>query len=177
MSRWTKFRDTVLRPALGIAGKMSGNPILAAAGTAAAAYKPIRSVNALSSETAGWEMSSPSVVNPSGSNVPVMASLPAIIRGGAVAGRAAGALGRALSPSAVARSAATYCRRHPAWCATIGLTGVAELVSSGSLPPVKRRRSRGITGTELKNFKRVSGVLNRWCKVPAPTQRARRKVC
>jgi len=81
--------------------------------------------------------------------------------------------GRAVGASA--RSAMTYCRRHPVWCSTLGLAGVQALVDSGQLPPVKRRRSRGITGRELNNFRRVSGILNKWCKVPAPTQRARRK--
>jgi len=75
-----------------------------------------------------------------------------------------------------ARSAMAYCKRHPAWCASIGgLAAVEGLVSGGQLPPVKRRRARGITGRELSSFKRVSRVLNNWCKVPAPTQRARRK--
>jgi len=105
--------------------------------------------------------------------------LPALGRGamalapmlGLGAGRAVGfAAGRAV------RSAMTYCRRSPAWCASIGgMAAVEGLISSGQLPIIKRRRARGITGRELNNFKRVSRVLNTWCKVPAPTQRARRK--
>lgn len=74
-------------------------------------------------------------------------------------------------------SANAYCRRHPVWCSTLpgGLAAVADMVSGGQLPPIKRRRAKGISGTELKNFRRVSMLMNKWCKVPAPTQRARRK--
>lgn len=69
----------------------------------------------------------------------------------------------------VAASAMTYCRRHPAWCAAAGGVGAVEsMIRGGQLPPIKRRRARGITGTELKNFRRVSRVLDRWCKTPAP---------
>jgi len=105
--------------------------------------------------------------------------LPALGRGamalapmlGLGAGRAVGfAAGRAV------RSAMTYCRRNPGWCASIGgMAAVEGLIANGQLPIIKRRRARGITGRELNNFKRVSRVLNTWCKVPAPTQRARRK--
>lgn len=83
--------------------------------------------------------------------------------------------GRAVGTAA--RSAMTYCRRHPAWCAGAGgLAAVEALVSGGQLPPVKRRRARGISGRELSAFRRVSKTLNKWCKVPAPTQ-ARKRPC
>jgi len=111
-------------------------------------------------------------------------ALPALPAMGAAAMRLAPALGGLAAGARVgvagarmlARSAASYCKKHPAWCASIGgLAAVEGLVRSGQLPPVKRRRAKGITGTELRNFKRVSRTLNKWCKVPAPTQRARRK--
>lgn len=91
-------------------------------------------------------------------------------------GRAAGvAVGAGLAGArAIARSAMTYCRRHPQWCSTIGgIAAVEGLIRSGQLPPIKRRRARGITATELRNFKRVTKTLNKWCKVAPPTRRAK----
>jgi hypothetical protein len=74
----------------------------------------------------------------------------------------------------LAQSAATYCRRHPQWCSTIGgIAAVEGLIRSGQLPPIKRRRARGITARELQSFKRVTKTLNKWCKVAPPTRRAR----
>lgn len=35
----------------------------------------------------------------------------------------------------------------------------------------RRRRSKGITGRELKAFTRVTGILNKYCKTPAPMKR------
>jgi hypothetical protein len=43
----------------------------------------------------------------------------------------------------------------------------------GSQPGRRRRRAKGITGTELKSFRRVTGLLQKLCKTPAPTRRAR----
>lgn len=111
--------------------------------------------------------------------------LPRVIPGiGAAAGRVAvgtavGAGVRALSPTTIARSAVAWCRRNPAWCASIGGTAAVEaLVRSGELPPVKRRRARGITANELKAFRRVASIVRQH----APTARKvpckpRGKVC
>jgi len=91
-------------------------------------------------------------------------ALPTIARGAGMVVGTGVRLGRN-----VAASAMTYCRRHPGWCAAAGGLGAVEgMISSGQLPPIKRRRARGITGVELKNFRRVSRVLDRWCKTPAP---------
>jgi len=76
----------------------------------------------------------------------------------------------ALSARRIAASAAALCRRNPQWCATIGgLAAVEAMVRSGQLPPVKRRRQRGITATELRNFKRVAKFTSKYC---APVRRA-----
>ncbi len=94
-------------------------------------------------------------------------TLPAVgrIAGGAVGVAAAGA-------RAITRSAMSYCRKHPQWCATVGgVAAVEAMISRGELPPVKRSRGRGITPRELRSFKRVSRVLSRYC---APTKRAMR---
>jgi len=81
--------------------------------------------------------------------------------GGAAAGVVTGGVSRA----------ARWCARNPGRCTIMGgLTAVeAYLSSTGKLPP--SRRSRGITGRELKAFKRVSRVVSKYC---APTKRAMR---
>lgn len=99
---------------------------------------------------------------------PTMASLPRIV--GGAAGMVAGAA--VLGARTVARSAITYCRRHPAWCAQIGGTAaIAAMISDGTLPPIKRRRARGITASQFRGFRRVHSVLSGFC---APRMRIRR---
>lgn len=67
-------------------------------------------------------------------------------------------------------SAASYCRKHPGWCQTIGgIAAVEALIQSGQLPPVKSRRGRGITATEFKHFKRVARITSKYC---APVRKA-----
>jgi hypothetical protein len=82
--------------------------------------------------------------------------------GGAAAGVVTGGVSRA----------ARWCSRNPGRCTIMGgLTAVeAYLSSTGKLPP-NGRRSRGITGRELKSFKRVSRLISKYC---APTKRAMR---
>ncbi len=89
----------------------------------------------------------------------------------AVGAAAGGMVARgALSARRIASSAAALCRRNPSWCATIGgIAAVEAMVRSGQLPPTKRRRARGITGTELRNFKRVAKFTAKYC---APVRRA-----
>lgn len=105
----------------------------------------------------------------------ILARLPALGRvipgvgslaGGAVVGTAI------RGARTVARAASNYCRKHPQWCATIGGTAAIEaMINRGELPVPKRRRGRGITATELRNFKRVVKFTSKYC---APVQRARR---
>lgn len=94
---------------------------------------------------------------------PTMGALPPI------AGRAlpmlagAGAL-VVRGAASVARSAMTYCRRNPAWCASIGGTAaIAGLIESGQLPTIRRRRGRGITPRDLRSFKRVANLIRGFC--------------
>lgn len=90
---------------------------------------------------------------------------------GRAAGIAVGAV--SLGVRAVSRSAAAYCRRNPAWCAQIGgVAAVAALVQNGQLPPMRRRRARGITASEFRGFRRVHATLSGFC---APRMRIRRK--
>jgi len=103
-----------------------------------------------------------------------LAALPTIARG---AGLAVGAGVR--GARAVARSASIYCRRHPAWCASVGgLAAVAGMVETGQLPPVRRRRTRGISGTDLNRFRRVASFLRAWGPMCASgAARPRRRKC
>jgi len=92
-------------------------------------------------------------------------SLPAI-------GRVGGAVVRAGAAGAkrIYQSAASYCRKHPGWCQTIGgIAAVEALVQNGQLPVMKSRRGRGITATELKHFKRVARFTSKYC---APVRKA-----
>lgn len=83
----------------------------------------------------------------------------------AVIGRGAGlVVGRGIGmATTAARSAMTYCRRHPAWCASIGgLAAVESMIGSGQLPPIKRRRRKGISASDLSKFRRVASFLYKW---------------
>lgn len=85
----------------------------------------------------------------------------------ATAGRVVVAGGRR-----VFNSAQAYCRKHPAWCAGIGGTAAVEaMINAGQLPALKKRRAKGISGTELKNFRRVARVIHKYC---APVRSAMR---
>lgn len=67
-------------------------------------------------------------------------------------------------------SAASYCRKHPGWCQTIGgVAAVEAMIQRGELPAMKSRRGRGITATELKHFKRVARFTSKYC---APVRKA-----
>lgn len=79
------------------------------------------------------------------------------------------------------RAARYYCRKNPGWCAGLGgVSAVESLVSSGQLPPPQIRRSKGITASELRAFKRVSKFTSKYCpsvrrSMTAPAVRGRRK--
>jgi len=158
MSLWTTIRDKVIRPAIGAVAN-TYMPGSGAVFTPKASSPGPTSLSFQFPATSGTQLASlPRITSGVRSLAPVGAGAVAVARGGMVLARTA------------ARSASVYCRRHPAWCATLGIGGVAALVEQGQLPPIKRRRARGITGTELKNFRRVSQVLNKWCKTPPPTK-------
>jgi hypothetical protein len=106
-----------------------------------------------------------------GGVTPVMASLPRIAGAlGGIAGTAVGAV--TLGARTIYRSASIYCRRHPAWCAQIGGTAaIASMIQGGTLPPIRRRRARGISSSEFKGFRKVHKVLSGFC---APRMRVRK---
>jgi hypothetical protein len=100
---------------------------------------------------------------------PAMGAMPAI-------GAAAGTVVRigAGAVSRFGRGAISLCRRYPQWCSTIGGTAaVAALLESGQLPMPRRRRGRGISGRDLRAYRRIHNVLAGFC---APKARIR-KVC
>jgi len=92
-----------------------------------------------------------------------MGALPAIGAAAGVAVRYAGA---------AARGAISLCRKHPAWCSTIGGTAaVTAMIESGQLPMPRRRRGRGISSGNLRAYRRVHNLLAGFC---APKARIKR---
>lgn len=83
------------------------------------------------------------------------------------AGRALATLGTRAT-SAVARSGSV---RGAAVSAAAGAGGAFLFDQFGNPVRRPRRRSKGITGTELKSFRRVTSILNKLCKSPPPTKR------
>ena len=71
---------------------------------------------------------------------------------------------------AIVRGAGTVARNLP----TV-LTGAAAatVLYDAAGNPVRRarRRSKGITATQLKAFTRVTAILNKYCKTPPPAKR------
>lgn len=115
--------------------------------------------------------SSVGMVQPAAGVIPAMGALPGLARLGGLAGTAVAA--GVIGVRTVARSAAMYCRRHPAWCSQIGgVAAIAAMIGDGTLPPIKRRRARGITASEFKGFRKVHRTLSGFC---APKMRIRRK--
>lgn len=166
---WKGIRS-VAAPAI---GSMIGGPIggLIGAGLGGSVRPPAaspRAVNGYGGAMPGGAFQPVAAVLPRTLQLGLGAGLPATVGRGAGIMVGAGMAGM----RRVANSAATYCRRHPQWCATVGgLAAVEGLVRNGQLPVIKRRRARGISGTELKNFKRVSKTLSKWCKTPPPMKR------
>jgi len=100
-----------------------------------------------------------------GAGVVGMGALPAI---GAAARVGIGMAGRAY------RGAISLCRKHPAWCSTIGGTAaVAAMIESGQLPAPRHRRGRGISSGNLRAYRRVHNLLAGFC---APKARIK-KIC
>lgn len=148
------FRQ-VLGVAAPIVGGMFGGPIGAAAGMALAGA--IQKPAPAPLQVSGPAMPSAQFTQTMGALPPVLGrALPAV--GGAVIGM--GVRGA----TAIARSAMTYCRRHPQWCATIGGTAaVSAMIQSGQLPTIRRRRGRGITPKDLRSFRRVANLVRGYC--------------
>jgi len=102
----------------------------------------------------------------------LMRTLPSLGAAGAGAVVGAGVRLGMVGARRLYASAAGYCRRNPGWCASIGgLAAVEGLIRSGQLPPMRGRRGRGITSKEFRSFRRVHGVLAKFC---APKMRIKR---
>jgi hypothetical protein len=95
---------------------------------------------------------------------PQMSLLPQIYRGG--------------------RAVGGVIRRNAGTIATGAATGAAIYAgrgggSAGMYGP-RRRTAKGISGAQLKAFKRVTGILDKLCKTPPPTKKrgsARKSTC
>lgn len=107
----------------------------------------------------GARSATPSVTSgilPGGMMAPgMLPTLPALGGAVAVGARAVGfAAGRAM------RGAIAWCRRNPAWCSTVGGTAaVASMIENGQLPMPRRRRGRGLSGRDLRGFRRTVRLI------------------
>lgn len=102
--------------------------------------------------------------------LPAMGALPPLTRALPAVGAAGTAIVR--GASSAMRGAITWCRRNPQWCSTVGGTAaVAAMIESGQLPAPRRRRGRGISGRDLRAYRRVHNLLAGFC---APKARIRK---
>lgn len=110
-----------------------------------------------------------------------MSSLPPLIRGATTLGTVGAVGGYAVRGArAIAASASYYCRKYPAWCSTIGgLAAVEAMVGNGQLPPIKRRRRKGITPRDLSSFRRVASLIKSYGPTArkVPSSCAPRRTC
>lgn len=158
-------RSILKSPAVRAVAPVLGGPVgiaLAGASTAYGAYQ------ALKTPAAG-------AVMPGAGSVTAFPSMPSLAMGMSAGGPAFSALGQiggtiVRGAGAFAKKAVDLCKKYPQWCSTIGGTiAIEAMLRSGQIPMPKRRRGRGITATELKNFKRVARFTSKYC---APVRRA-----
>lgn len=160
-------KGIVASPVGRVLGGVLGGPVGAVLSTAATAYGIYQAtrVPAAPSPTMTLPQAMPGVSSAGMFPTSFGGALPAVGRVGGAAVRygVAGA-------KRVYQSAASYCRKHPGWCQTIGgIAAVEAMIQGGQLPAIKARRGRGITATELKNFRRVARFTSKYC---APVRRA-----
>lgn len=184
MSLWTKVLRPAFRGALGLATGGASEQLYRTirpqprASVATPAMSPVAS--------SGWEGAQQGGVMPGGSAMARL--LPALPRAAGAVDRLAplagpgvgGARAAGYAAGRVAGAAAAWCRRNPAWCSTVGIAGIEAMLRSGQLPMTKRRRARGITGVELRAFRRVVRFTSKYCapvhkamKAPVMRKRAR----
>ena len=106
-----------------------------------------------------YRAASSSGVQPGGGMIQTMGALPPLARlGGAAIGTAVGVGVR--SAAAAMRGAIAWCRRNPAWCANAGGTAaIAAMIQSGQLPMPKHRRARGLSGRDIRGFRRTVRLM------------------
>lgn len=103
-----------------------------------------------------------------------MSSLPAIVRTGAAVLPGAGAVGNVIT-GRVAQSVARRVGRYAGGAVTAAGAGALLYDAAGNVVGQRRRRrSKGITATQLKAFTRVTAILNKYCKTPPPRRPAKR---
>lgn len=158
MSLLSKVWKSVRKVAAPVIGAAIGGPVGGLIGGALAG-----------SSASASAFAAPPPVIPGAGITTAMSALPQLPRLAGVAGAAAGVAGVAVRGArTIAASASHYCRKYPTWCASIGgLAAVEALVGNGQLPPIKRRRRRGITPRDLQSFRRVAGLI----KTYGPTAR------
>lgn len=71
----------------------------------------------------------------------------------------------------VGRAVGTVARRYGGAIGGLATAGAILYDAAGNPVRPRRRRSKGITARELKAFTRVTGIMNKYCKTPAPTRR------
>lgn len=92
--------------------------------------------------------------------------------GGAV-GKAAGAVGVRGAAAAAGRAAT----KAAPYAAAYAMGRARGRAVPGPVGPARRRRSRGISGLELRGFRRVAGLLRSVGMVPKATRRGLRRKC
>jgi hypothetical protein len=125
-----------------------------------------RQPSALQLNTSGYGDHNVSLINN-------MASLPAIMRTGAAVlpGVGASTVGGGVVRG-VAGSVARRIGRYAGGAVTAASVGAMIYDAAGN--PIgrrARRRGKGITASQLKAFTRVTHILNKYCKTPAPARR------
>lgn len=159
MSVWTKFRDTAVR---GVAAYYTGGASEAyfQARDAQRGARDAAGINAMPTQT----FLAPAVV-PSAGPGGVVKNEPGAwpVRNYQV--RGSQPLRAAMS------SAAAYARKYPTWVGTLpqGMGTVAQMILNGQLPPIKRRRRRGISASDLSKFRRVASFLHKWAPIARHT--------
>lgn len=83
--------------------------------------------------------------------------------GGALAGGAMIPGGHGMRT--IISSANSYARKYPQWAMSVGGTaGIAQMIASGQLPAMRRRRGKGITARDLRSFKRVARLVSHFSR-------------
>lgn len=147
----------------GVGAVMKLIPGLGTAATAVSAYQVIKGIGSSAVETVAAH--------------PAIAAGVLGAAGGALAERAmpgagglaplamGGGMVRAPGMRSLARSAASYARRYPQWAMQVGGTAaIAQMIASGALPPMRRRRGHGITPRDLRSFKRVARLVSHFSR-------------
>jgi hypothetical protein len=138
---------SLLKSIGGAIKRVVGSPAVAAAAT-------VFSPGIGAALTAAQRLMPAKVIGPGlgASMLPAMGALPAI-------GGAAVRMGVAGARSAM-RGAIQLCRRHVQWCSTIGGTAaVAAMIESGQLPAPRHRRGRGLSGRDLRGFRKTARLM------------------